>query len=265
MPLNCPALTGERGQFRSGWMTFKVKFLALWIQNFWGCSANSPGVAGLLLRLKMRYVQLSTQTGCLSCWILLYFHAFNETHGAKCHDSCAQVSAPTWCERLRSLPCAGTPSRSASLLNMCLRCLPLAFMKPKARTVIPNAVSKRGVTLQVKAFSCFWARVCGSARRVFTYANKEGSTIIPVQRTHAHLHTMPKESSSPAAEKLPLPGTVSYICNLIDRTGEATSWRAFLALRMGAWPHPCRVLPQPRVIPCTGISGVQRDAPPIWS
>lgn len=41
---------------------------------------------------------------------------------------------------------------------------------------------------------------------------------------HAHLHTMPKESSFPAAEKLPLPGTESYICNLIDHTGEATSW-----------------------------------------
>lgn len=262
MPLNCPALTGVRGQFRRGWMTFKVKFLALWIQNFWDCSINSPGVAGLLLRLKMLYVQLSTQAGCLACWILLYFKAFSETHGAKCHDSCAQVSALTWCGRLRSLPCVGSPNRSASLLNICL---PLAA---KARAVIPKAVSKRGVTLQVKAFSCFSARVQGSARRVFTYANKEGIRITPRAartHTHAHLHTMPKESSFPAAEKLPLSGTVSYICNLIDHTGEATSWRAFLALRMGAWPHPCRVLPQPSVILCSGISGVQRDARPIWS
>lgn len=33
MPVNCPALTGERGEFRTGRMTFKVEFLALRIKT----------------------------------------------------------------------------------------------------------------------------------------------------------------------------------------------------------------------------------------
>lgn len=167
-----------------------------------------------------------------------------------------QLCTGKCCERLRSLPCAGSPGRSASLLSICLRA-------PRARAEIPKAVSKRGVTLQVKAFSCSSARVWGPARRGFTDPNKGGITIPPVQHshTHPHLHTMPKESSPPAAEELPLPGTVSYICKLNwSPRGSNKLERAFLP-----WPHPCRVLPQGSVIPCAGISGVRRDARPIWS
>lgn len=29
MPVNCPAFTGDRGEFRMGRMTFKAEFLAL--------------------------------------------------------------------------------------------------------------------------------------------------------------------------------------------------------------------------------------------
>lgn len=206
--------------------------------------------------------KLSTETGCLACWILLYFHDFNESHGTKCHDSCAQVSAPTWCERLRSLPCAGTSSRSASLLNICLRCLPLAFTKPE-----------QGQQFQKRFLNVGWHykwKLSLVPRHVCTDPHG-GCSLMQTKREaqlsprSAHLHTMPKESSFPAAEKLPLPGTVSYICNLIDHAGEATSWREFPALRVGAWPHPCPLLPQTGAILCAGISGVQQDAPPIWS
>ena len=108
----------------------------------------------------------------------------------------------------------------------------------RAREVISSAGSERVLTLKVTAFSCFSARVSVPARRVLTYANREGTPVIPVQRTDAHvciqrprtLGFLPRRSCGSLA--LRVPSVTELVAPGEQQAGEHPSPRP------GAWARP---------------------------
>lgn len=126
---------------------------------------------------------------------------------------------------------------------------PAAFSlhEAKAREVISNAIPKRMVTLKVKAFSCFSACVYVSTRRVFTYANKAGTTIVPVQRAHTHICIQCPRSPLCRGEVVALALCFPSVTSLITQGKQQAAKRG---LRSG-WERgriPAR--PAPAKCPC---------------
>lgn len=114
--------------------------------------------------------------------------------------------------------------------------------------------------LKVKAFSCFLARVYVPTLRVFTYANKEGTAILPVQRTYPHIciqcprsPLLPRRSCRSLA--LCVPSVTSLITPGKQQAGEPTRAPPGNVDASPRCPAPANVTS------CRGLAGAQQDAP----